>query len=283
MEKPHNQRITFSWDIHYACNYRCPYCWYTLDGTFLKNKNKNKNKYLPLKELIDIWADMYKRYGSLWIDIIGGEPFIYPNFDELIKELSKMHFIEVTSNLSTELPGSLNMMSPGMVRIAGTLHPLFADLRVFIKNLVRLKELGIKTSALYLAYPPQVPLIPYYKEKLTHYGIDFSVISFWGEYEGIRYPQGYSHAERNIIEPFLGERGQEKYQLRPKEVKNKMCRAGQVYVNLKADGSAYRCGSSNSQSLGNLFSGDFRLLDKPMPCNSDFCPCNEWADLLLET
>ena len=279
MEKLNNQRITFSWDIHYACNYRCPYCWYTADGTFLKNKNK----YLPSKELIDIWTDMHRKHGSLWIDIIGGEPFIYPDFNEIIRELSKMHFIEITSNLSTDLSSSLSGINPEMVRIAGTLHPLFADLRVFIRNLLALKEHGIKTFALYLAYPPQIPLIPYYREKFACCGIDFSVITFWGEYRGVRYPEGYSQEEINIIEPFLGERGKEKYQLRPKEVKRKICRAGQIYVNLKADGSAYRCGSPKSQSLGNLFAGNFQLLDKPMPCDSEFCPCNEWAGLLVET
>ena len=31
-----------------------------------------------------------------------------------------------------------------------------------------------------------------------------------------------------------------------------------------------------------LIKYDFKLLDKPRPCTSKYCPCNEWAFLLVE-
>jgi MoaA/NifB/PqqE/SkfB family radical SAM enzyme len=270
-------QISFSWDIHYACNYRCPYCWF--NGIW--PKLAKQNKYLPLEELIEIWSKVYKNYGAVRILILGGESFIYPNFQELIKELSKIHFVEITSNLSVKLGDLIREMDPSHISITGTFHPLFANFDNFIKNALILKEKGMSDRIWYLAYPPQIKLLQYYKEKFDKYEIPLSVMTFWGEYNGIKYPQGYTQEEKNIFMPYLGNREGEKFQLEPKEVKGKLCHAGQRYAVIKADGLVYRCGENYFRSIGNLFNDDFKLLDEPLACESEFCPCNEWAGLLV--
>lgn len=278
MKGQNKQQISFSWDIHYACNYRCPYCWF--HGKW--QQLSGKNKYYSISELLKFWNNIYKKYGSVQIQIIGGEPFIYPNFSELIKEISSIHHIGVTSNLSVNLEKFIKEINNPNINITGTFHPLFANFDNFVKNMLALKENGKNNSVWYLAYPPQIKLIPYYRDKFKKYGIEIAIMTFWGEYNGIQYPQGYSEQERAAITPNLGSREGARLQLDPKAVKKKLCRAGQVYADIKADGSVYRCGGIGSRLIGNFFQDNFQLLGEPLPCDSEFCPCNEWANLLIE-
>jgi len=273
-----NNQISLSWDVHYTCNYRCPYCWF--HGRW--QQLANQNKYYSVAELLKFWTNIYKKYGLVQIQFIGGEPFVYPKFTELIKELSNIHNIVISSNLSTDIEKFIKEINTFNVHIEGTFHPLFANFDNFVRNMLVLKENGINNTVWYLAYPPQLKLIQHYKDKFKEYGITLSAMTFWGDYNGIKYPQGYTEQEKAVITPYLGDREGEKFQLKPKEVKGKLCRAGHLYANIKADGSVYRCGGNYPQLIGNFFYDGFKLLDNPVPCESEFCPCNEWAGLLVE-
>ncbi len=276
MDEPVGIRpVTFTWDLHYACNYRCPYCWFSGKWHDLARQNVN----LPIDVLLKSWRNIYEKYGSAHIEILGGEPFLYPNFAELIKEMASIHTVGITTNLSVEVEDFTKKVDPRRVNIVPTLHPLFANFDKFIKRASLLKKEGMTHIVNYLAYPPQIKFIGYYKEKFSEQGIEFSVLTFWGRYNGNDYPQSYTREEKEMIEPYLGNRQGEKFQLEPKPVKGKLCTAGQRYAIIKADGSVFRCGGSQPESLGNLFSGNFSLLDYPSDCKSEFCPCNEWVFL----
>jgi len=273
-----NDNISFSWDIHYACNYRCPYCWF--DGRW--HDLSRQNKYHGIEELLKPWKKIYERYGPVSIELIGGEPFIYPHFTELIKELSQMHNISITTNLSVEVDDFAKQINSSRVKVTPTFHPLFADFDKFSKRLLLLREKGMSYHVNYLAYPPHLKLLKHYADKFMVYDFKLFVMTFWGKYNGKDYPQAYTQEESQLIQLYLGNRKGEKFQLEPKQVKGKLCRAGQVYADVKADGSVFRCGGSYPETIGNLFGSEFELLDEPSPCKSDFCPCNEWAQLLVE-
>jgi len=269
--------ISFCWDIHYVCNYRCPYCWFS--GKW--HELSSQNKYLSLDEVLKPWKDIYERYGPAYIELIGGEPFIYPRFTELIRELSRMHNIGITTNLSVEVDDFIRQVDTSKVKVTPTFHPLFADFDKFIRRSLLFRENGMGYRNInYLAYPPHLKLMKHYADKFIEHGFELFVMTFWGKYNGKDYPRGYTQEEIHLIKPCLGNRQGEKFQIEPKEVKGKLCRAGQVYAVIKADGSVFRCGGSCSESIGNLFSDTFKLLDDPSPCKSEFCPCNEWAFLL---
>lgn len=272
-------RISFSWDIHYACNYRCQYCWFYGEW----QKLALQNRYYPLSDLLKFWNNIYNKYGSVHIEIIGGEPFIYPNFTKLIKELSQTHTIAITTNLSGDPINFIKEVThPENIKISPTFHPLFTSFDRFINHALLLKNAGMAGVVNYLAYPPQIEFINYYREQFAKHGLSLFVMTFWGEYKGISYPQGYTQQDRELIQPCLGHRQGKNFQLTPKEVKGKLCRAGQKHAVIKADGAVYRCGGNTPDLIGNLFSDDFKLLDQPLPCTSEFCPCNEWVGLLDE-
>jgi len=111
-------------------------------------------------------------------------------------------------------------------------------------------------------------------------------MTFWGKYQGIDYPAGYTKEEREIIKPFLGDRAGEKFQFKPKKVKGKLCRAGHTYAVIFPDGTVLRCGGDQFSELqlrwGNFFNDNFKLLEEPLSCDAEYCPCNEWAFLLVD-
>lgn len=273
-----NEKIHFSWDIHYSCNYRCPYCWF--DGRW--DELSKQNKYFALDDILKAWKRIYDKYGSVQIEILGGEPFTYPNFKEIIKNLSKMHRVGVTTNLSVAVDDIVEAADTSHLNIQPTFHPQFANFESFIEKAKVLKEKNMCSSVFYLAYPPQIQAMEDYKDKFGKYGISLHVMTFWGKYNGKEYPEGYTKEEKEFLKDYLGSRDGEKYQLKPKEVKGKLCRAGQVSAGIKADGNVYRCGGNTPMYIGSFFSEDFKLLEHPAPCESDYCPCNEWVSLLVE-
>ena len=275
-------KISFSWNLTYKCNYRCPYCW-----SHGKWQDLDRyNRYPALESVIKSWKKIYNNYGSVLINILGGEPFIYPNFVELIKELSRMHKLNIQSNLSCNIDRFVKEVDPTNVSLGNTFHPLFADFDKYIEKAMLLKERGFGTKISYLAYPPQIKLMDYYKEKFTRNGLVFSVMTFWGKHNGKDYPASYTDEEKKLINLSLDDRMGEKYQIVPKKVKGRLCRAGQTYAVIYPEGTTIKCGSAALEDpkscLKNFFAEDFELFKQPMPCDSDKCPCNEWAFLFVE-
>jgi hypothetical protein len=68
--------------------------------------------------------------------------------------------------------------------------------------------------------------------------------------------------------------------------KGKLCYAGQKYALIHPNGNVYRCGGGNwkvqHEPFSNIFNGNFSLLNEPLPCDSEECPCNEWSFLLAD-
>jgi len=285
MMKNKDKKIRFAWDIHWKCNYRCPYCWW--HGRW--EEVEKRSVYPGWEVLSDYWKRIGERYGEVHVEINGGEPFRYPDFGKLLDRFLEIHTAGIMTNLSSAADMILSGLSPekkNRVKIGASFHPLFADFEEFLKNAKRVKESGVALGVLYLSYPPQIKKIPEFKKRFEDAGINFSVLTFWGDFEGKPYPQSYTSEELLLIDPALGERSGKKFQKEPLVTKGKMCLAGHTYGIIHPDGEVVRCGGGSWKAeniiIGNIFSEDFKLWDEPRPCHSDHCPCNEWAFLLLE-
>lgn len=275
-----DNRISFNWDIHYSCNYRCPYCWFY--GKWAEVERQNI--YPPLERLIKTWENIYSLYGPVKISITGGEPFLYPKFIELTEELSQMHRLEIISNLSVDIDNFVKKVKQTDIKINPSFHPLFADFDKFIRGVLLLKDKQMVESVSYLAWPPQINLLQHYQERFNKFGVKLSIQSFFGEYNGIKYPDGYTEREKQIIAPQLGQRGGRYFQTEPVVTKGKLCAAGKRYGVIHPDGKVLRCGGIDSSDsiVGNLLDENFKLSNESLPCRSEVCPCNEWAFLLEE-
>lgn len=284
MDSRVNSKISFSWDIHWRCNYRCPYCWW--HGRW---EELSRHNYYPgIDQLIRVWKRIYQHYGCVHIEISGGEPMLYPEFPEFLSNAVKYHTIGINTNLSDNVEAIVKKVKDNKValRFNTTFHPLFADFDEFVEKLSLLEKSNFSVGVSYLAWPGQIEDIPKYRENFQAKGYRLSILTFWGKLNHKDYPASYTQIEKEIISPNLGKRSGEEFQIKPVITEGKLCKAGHTYATVHPDGKALRCGGGSwereDSPLGNIFDEEFRLLDEAMPCTSRYCPCNEWAFLLAE-
>ncbi|MDO9065800.1 MAG: radical SAM protein, partial [Chloroflexota bacterium] len=273
---PH--RVFITWDTHYRCNYKCTYC----------NANKGNTieaRYPKLDKMIGIWKDIYNKYGSCEIHLAGGEPFVYPDIFDLIAQLSKIHTLEFSTNLSWDPEPFIANVSPDRARIGVSFHPEHAEFGPFLAKALKLQNSGFEVWMNYVGYPPILEDMPKYKTEVEKTGMHFSVLPFTGVFEGRVFPEGYSELEKKILNRDIQadivnkktmdwKTGEEQ-----NSTNGRLCRMGQMYAKIHPNGEAYRCCGLKVKKLGNLFDGTLELLKDAAPCDCEKCPC--WKCMLV--
>jgi MoaA/NifB/PqqE/SkfB family radical SAM enzyme len=273
--------VFFTWDIHYSCNYNCTYCFLNFEP-----ETKNiKAAYLSKDRWVKIWRDIYVRYGSCHIAITGGEPFIYPDFTDLIQELSEMHSFEFSTNLSWDVNNFMQKVSPDKAIINSSFHHEFVKIEDFLNKLALLKKNNYRVSITVVAYPPLLNEIADYKSKFEKEGFHLIVYPYRGPYLERKFPEGYTQAERNLLKELgsseAAEVNKELFDTLVNKLKKnnpvKLCRMGQRYSKIVPSGEAYRCCPAVHKDwgkLGNIVTGTFNLSNGPTPClNFKNCVC----------
>ncbi|HRY28516.1 MAG TPA: radical SAM protein [Elusimicrobiota bacterium] len=185
--------VFYNWEIHYSCNYRCSYCPFTVSGwhTF-----SSKNAYPPLSRLESAWRRLYERYGKGHIAISGGEPCTYPEFVPLVQTLTRMHSVELNTNLSFDEEKFAAAVDLKRIRLAASFHPQFAAFEDFFKRTVYFKERGVDIFVNYVSFPEQLEEMWRYKKEFQAAGVPFYIMPFNGKYEERVYPQGATEREK---------------------------------------------------------------------------------------
>jgi len=276
-------RVFFTWGMHYQCNYKCSYCNTPKpEDHFFNEKEKNRAIYLGVQEWLQVWDNIYKKYGSCRIRLDGGEPSIYPSFNELVTAISQQHLLQINTNLSFDLQNFAKKVSPDRVRIDASFHPEFVTLEDFLHKILILNEHRFKIVVSCVAYPPFLERIEEYKQPFENLHIPFIIHPLSGELNGKIYPRDYEMEEISKIYNFdeasrlimCWKKGENK------TVKGKLCRMGQIYGRIYPNGDVYRCCADGGMlKLGNICEDTFQLLDNPLPCECENCPC--WKCMIV--
>ncbi|MCM8800347.1 MAG: radical SAM protein [Candidatus Omnitrophica bacterium] len=260
-------KITFGWDLCYSCNYRCPYC----NGWLRESKD---DIIMTAGEWEKIWNNIYERYGSCYIYLSGGEPSTYPYFYELVKRLTQKHIIDICTNLSWDVEKLIPFISSQNLKISATFHPLFADFDVFFKKIVMIREYLSNYQVFFVVYNKQIDILKKAKEFLKEFDIRLIPQPLRGPNQSII----NSEEEKEIVKdqtPYTGDKLA--YQLKEKIPKGKLCRAGQYYAVIRANGRVDRCSQYTDGQLGNFLEKDFKLFSEPKVCTLDYCPIeSQW-------
>jgi len=256
----------FTWNIHYDCNYRCPYCFF--NGKWVEYKKRNV--YLSVDEWMVYWNKIHEKYGRCYILVTGGEPFIYPNFIELMTRLSEVHYpINISTNTSGDLESFVKRIDPERVSLSVSLQLNFERLDAFLEKVKFLRKHRFEGCINFVAYPPFVKHIALYAERFNAIGERLKVIPFWGKYQDKEYPFAYTQEEKEII-------GIDDSWINNVRKKNSLCPAGYNSALIFPDGKVARCGQIGERVLlGNFFDYEFKLLSEPLPCDAEYCPCDE--------
>jgi MoaA/NifB/PqqE/SkfB family radical SAM enzyme len=273
-------RVFFNWEITHKCNYKCSYC--LICGVSIAKK-PIPTIYPGIDKLIEVWRNIYERYGSSEIHFAGGEPFTYPGFMDFIERLSEIHTMEFSTNLFWDPDDFIKRIKPGRARVGVSFHPEFADFETFFLKALKLKKAGFEVWANYVAYPPFMGHMEEYKIKFEQSGMSLFILPFRGGYGGKDYPESYAQEERD----YLGKLGTDTtakktldytFVKEKRNTQNKLCRMGQMYAKISPDGGAYNCCLEKALKLGNIFDDSFYFLESPFLCKEANCPC--WKCML---
>ncbi|MBN2407442.1 MAG: radical SAM protein [Elusimicrobia bacterium] len=284
------RRVFFTWDITYDCNYRCTYCSL---GYEEERARKPKTVILKPEKWMEIWSGIYERYGSAQVHLSGGEPFCYPGIMDIVEGLVSMHTFECSTNLSWDVKEFSARVPPDRARIGTSFHPQMVSFDEFLGKVLELRDAGYEVWSNYVAYPPFIKDLGGAKKRFSSEGINMSILTFEGVYEGKSYPDGYSEEEIRYLRelgadlPWVRKSmnwtfDKEKYAKGPRK-----CLMGVMYAKIHPDGNAYRCCAQDPVKLGNLFDGTFELLEEAAMCDKEACPCwksmiggeeDRWAD-----
>lgn len=283
-------KVFFTWDLQYSCNYRCTYCL-VFESPQWESVLAKKDRTIPAERWMEIWDDIYARYGSTHIHCSGGEPFHYPRIIDILAHITPKHSMECDTNLSFDVADFIGRVKPGTFRFSPAFHPQFAVLEPYVEKCRRLREAGYDLQGVnFVCWPPHLKQIPDLKKAFDGIGVVLTLMPFRGRFEGRDYPDAYSPEERRFINshsgnPVLSEDYGSWYQGGNQGGENHtrqaaLCRAGQMYAKIHPDGTALRCCFIDDRGrIGNLIDGTFRLSDEPRPCEFPACSC--WKCMIV--
>jgi MoaA/NifB/PqqE/SkfB family radical SAM enzyme len=264
-------KVSFTWLTNHSCNYRCPYCF--SDGKW--DEVTKNDKQFSAKNILDAWKRIQTKYGDCYIYISGGEPTLFPGLLSLVGEISKMHTVSICTNLSLDVKEIIDNIDSHRVDLSVGFHPDFAQVDGMLDKLNLLRQYHWRTKIMCVGWPPLIPRLNNYYSLFC--GFDFSVLPFWGKYNGKAYPQDYTEEEKNVIDKFIAQRENKSFKTEPPKVTGRLCRAGEVYALVQSDGRVLRCCSSNKGIHKNFYADNFSLLNKPEVCSAEYCSCLEWS------
>ncbi len=261
------------WQLVKRCNFACEYC--------LSRSSKGMTKPVDIPRIIDRLGRFNK---TILITLTGGEPFLVPNFTELVYELTKKHYVRIDTNLSLKNPCEkfMHTIDPKQVlEITFSIHALererrgmdLADLCSLVK---RFQDKGFKMVGNYVAYPPILGKMEKDIEFFKTHGIEILPSFFVGRYEDKEYPfkeypldkgsLAYCEREAALI-----------MKMNPYaknaicNSKNDPCHAGLSAFYVNAEYEVFLC-LMIFKKIGDFF-GEWNILPKVIKCPIDFCCC----------
>jgi len=263
------------WRLNHACNFRCPYCFQ--EGKSDHKEHPDCGKYSPAHI-----AGCLDRTGRIWeIQLGGGEPFLYPDFLKLAKNLTEKHYIDVLTNLSTNnVYKFADTISPKKVcYINAEVHitertKIKDGLKMFVDKFLYLQNKGFHIKAEYVLYPPLFSRVKTDLEFLKQQGLKKIFLKpFEGIYDNKEYPLSYTEEEKELFTT-CANIGLNSIKILNNEVHffGRLCYAGQKLLTVDVSGNLGRC-STIKKCYGNLFSGKYKLDNTPQPCSVNKCKC----------
>ena len=289
------KRYFVSWHMLSKCNFSCIYCYYAvpIPGTktykpsktsnsifkrlivILKPVFKQQKKPIKSKEFTRRLIESLKKINKDWIiGITGGEPFLYPEFVDVCKELTKHYKIAIDTNLSldSKVREFANNIDPKMVDyIYVSTHiqerERRGEVNSFVENILLLKKKGFHVTVNYVLHPDLIEKFKKDRDFFKSKGLELSVRPIQGAFNGKKYPSSYTPSERKLLTKYSP-----KVKSYPVNFKGLPCNAGRTLIRINEEGTILRCASDKKTILGNIFKR-INLFDQAQPCTVNKCHC----------
>jgi MoaA/NifB/PqqE/SkfB family radical SAM enzyme len=259
------------WKTNQRCNFSCEYCF--LPITDLSREHPLCGRY-PAGDI----ARRFDETGRSWtIFMTGGEPFLYPGFLDLCRELAKNHFLAMNTNLSTS----------NVIRFADTIDPARVEMinasfhitvlermgkvEEFLNHVRYFQDRGIHIGVEYVAYPPMFERLDRDLRMLETNGVrTVNLKVFRGFYGSKSYPQAYTPGEKDYFHRDGFDPEELNFIDKRFAYRGEACRTGMDFVFMDIVGRIRRCPGS-AKSYGNFLAGDYALDRTARPCPFPRC------------
>lgn len=279
--------------IHNVCNYNCSYCDdYHRDGS--------ERWPTDWKPYIDLIEKMQKKNKYLYVEVLGGEPTLWPKFQDFVDTISSdTVFVEFSTNASRTLRYWEQFRTHRAFCFLSW-HNEFADddhfyevakimqhkasvsipLMITPDNFDRAKDLYYRLTDLNVEITPKftrtsiggTDYFNYTDEqrewiqnnawhKMKPFGIDWTIPrNLHFDGEPLKFMKVLDQ-QKHIFDGYT-------------------CTAGIKRLMVEPDGNILRCTKRVGGSLGNLKTGEYTLPEDPIVCDYKACPCK--LDAIVE-
>jgi organic radical activating enzyme len=268
-----------SWNMNTTCNFRCTYC----TQRFLDDRGRWAR---DVPAFLDAFGSLQAESGVPWeVKLSGGEPFLHPGFLDVVRGLrARGLWISVVTNFSrADLVQPFLEAAGDKLRVLScSLHLEYVDedgasarkepLDAFIARAATAQRVlpeGASLVVTCVATRALLPRMPVLKARFEAAGVRLKVqpekqdreVIDYAPHERAQLVQLGGHNDTGRIAPDFG---------------GQPCWAGARYFVVDDKGEAWRCYPARryqSERLGNLLDGSFRLHSAARPCLYRYCNC----------
>ena len=278
---PHQDQIKVEWNLGKRCNYDCSYCPSEIHDNF--------SPHTDIHILENTVNELSKLKKPLRISLTGGEPCVHPDIEELFDYMKRKNvfWVNVTTNgtrgyrwyLENEmffnhLVFSLHFEQE-YTRIVDTILKFYDSTE---------REFHVNVMA-HHNYMPQVKTVV---KKFKEVGIKFTVRRIrWTDgdhniFDDLKYDgndlewllQEHTTATPNCrVDDVTVMHANDIIRVHSNQFKGWTCNAGIESLMINWDGEIYRATCRVGGSLGNIYTGSFKIPDSPVICTRDWCTC----------
>lgn len=281
--------------IHNVCNYKCSYC----NDNHRDGSVRWPEDWSPYTELI---RRLKERNRYLYVEVLGGEPTVWPRFQEFVDYISSDDvFIEYSTNASRTLRYWENFKTQRTF-VFLSWHHEFADddhffsvaeimqhkasvsipLMIVPENFERAKKLFDRLKVLNVECTPKftrrnISDLEYFQ--YTDEQRDWIQNNYFNKMKpfGIEW-----EIPRNLYFDGKKIKFMEVLDKKMHRFKGYTCKAGLNRLMVDVRGNMIRCTKRVGGIIGNIYDGDYILPQDPIVCTVDSCPCkldaiiNKW-------
>lgn len=239
----------------------------------------------------------------------GGEPFLFPNFIELCRILTRDHYISINSNLS--LPNSLQLIDRVNAEAVDYIHcgvhledrTKHEGLSTLLQRLKMFADSGFAIFASLVMTPDAFGHFEQLNHSFQQIGVPLIPKALRGVFRQQHFPTNYTPEQVDKFIAYsenaareLAENKSSAFRKSPTvdptvdrhfldgfpSFSGTSCSAGKNFVRIDPDGRIYRCGK-NTQ-IGDIHKNEINLFLEPRPCDDKACPymCLRYTGLSVQ-
>lgn len=245
------------WIPTYHCNYagKCKYCnvW-DLVATYTHTEDYRK------------WIELLNDIPPSVIDITGGEPTQYENFEEIVLNIQPKHHVGMTTNLSYPPSKYSKKFWNKFVSITFSFHPHVTDIDSFIEKVREVQ--GYRENKNPYTIAINIVGYPEFLDKIQSY-----IDSIKEKLKGVRphvdpyIDDNYQYTEEEAekvrkLRKYTGYKDTREIGYNLDDTADKICTAGQNHLLILPDGSVYSCMCGLLTKTDKYYMGNAFLLRK---------------------